>query len=106
MLLERDPQAYLIFDDPVLDKSFGPEIEPTRHQYSGNEKRVIRGIRVVSCVYVNPETEHFWVIDYRIFDPDTDGSTKIDHVREMLGSVAHRRLPYSTVLMDTWYATK
>jgi len=105
-LLERDPQAYLIFDDTVLDKSFGPEIEPTRYQWSGNAKDVIRGIGVVSCVYVNPKTEHFWVIDYRIFDPGTDGLTKIDHVREMLGSVAHRRLPYSTVLMDTWYATK
>lgn len=105
-LLERDPDAYLIFDDTVLDKSFGPEIEPTRYQWSGNAKEVIRGIGVVSCVYVNPKTEHFWVIDYRIFDPDTDGLTKIDHVRQMLGSVAHRQLPYSTVLMDAWYATK
>ena len=105
-LLERDPGAYLIFDDTVLDKSSGPEIEPARHQYSGNEGRVIRGIGVVSCVYVNPITEHFWVIDYRIFDPEGDGLTKIDHVRQMLGSAAHRRLPYSTVLMDTWYATK
>jgi hypothetical protein len=25
-LLERDPEAYLIFDDTVLDKRFGPEI--------------------------------------------------------------------------------
>jgi hypothetical protein len=105
-LLERDPEAYLIFDDTVLDKRFGPEIEPTRYQWSGNAKDVIRGIGVVSCVYVSPKTEHFWVTDYRIFDPDTDGLTKIDHVREMLGSVAHRRLSYSTVLMDTWYATK
>ncbi|CAN5651716.1 hypothetical protein BH20ACT11_BH20ACT11_00120 [soil metagenome] len=32
--------------------------------------------------------------------------TKIDHVRQMLGSVEHRRLPFSTVLMDAWYATK
>lgn len=105
-LLEHDPDAYLIFDDTVLDKSFGPEIEPTRYQWSGNAKEVIRGIGVVSCVYVNPKTEHFWVIDYRIFDPQTDGLTKIDHVRQMLGSVAHRQLPYSTVLMDAWYATK
>ena len=105
-LLERDPGAYLIFDDTVLDKSFGPEIETTRHQWSGNEGGVIRGIGLVSLVYVNPQTEHFWVIDYRIFDPDTDGLTKIDHVRQMLGLVAHRRLPYSTVLMDAWYATK
>lgn len=28
-LLERDPDAYLIFDDSVLEKSFGAEIEPT-----------------------------------------------------------------------------
>jgi hypothetical protein len=98
-LLERDPDVYPIFDDAVLEKSFGPKIEstpkiePTRYQWSGNAKDVIRGIGVVS-------------LDYRIFDPDTDGLTKIDHVRQMLGSVAHRQLLYSTVLMDTWYATK
>ena len=82
-MLEPDPQAYLIFDDTVLEKSFGPQIEVTRKQWSGNEKSVIRGIGVVSCVYVNPKTGRFWVIDYRIFDPDADGKTKLDHVREM-----------------------
>jgi hypothetical protein len=105
-LLELEPDACLIFDDTVLDKSFGPEIEPTRYQWSGNAKDVIRGIGVVSLVYVNPKTERFWVIDYRIFDPETDGLTKIDHVRQMLGSVEHRELEFSTVLMDSWYATK
>src|SRR3954452_19984473 len=105
-LLEPDPQAYLIFDDTVLEKSFGPSIEVTGKQWSGNDKSVIRGIGVVSCVYVNPTTERFWLIDYRIFDPDRDGKTKLDHVREMLGSVEHRGVPFETVLMDSWYATK
>jgi hypothetical protein len=105
-LLEPDPKAYLIFDDTVLDKSFGPKIEVTRKQWSGNEKSVIRGIGVVSCVYVNPETENFWVIDYRIFDPETDGKTKLDHVEEMLRSAEHRRMPFRMVLIDSWYATK
>jgi DDE superfamily endonuclease len=105
-LLEPDPEAYLIFDDTVLDKSFGPKIELTRKQWSGNEKSVIRGIGVVSCVYVNPKTENFWVIDYRIFDLETDGLSKLDHVEEMLRSAEHRRLPFRTVLMDSWYATK
>src|SRR5215210_518823 len=105
-MLEQDPAAYVVFDDTVLDKSFGPSIEPTRKQWSGNEKGVVRGIGVVSCVYVNPTTERFWVIDYRIFDPDGDGKTKLDHVREMLGSVAHRGVLFETVLMDAWYATK
>lgn len=105
-LLERNPDAYLIFDDTVLDKRFGPEIEPTRYQWSGNEGDVIRGIGVVSCVYVNPETERFWIIDYRIFDPDSDGKTKPDHVRQMLRLVEHRQVEFSTVLMDAWYASK
>jgi hypothetical protein len=105
-LLEPDPEAYLIFDDTVLDKSFGPSIEVTRKQWSGNDKSVIRGIGVVSCVYLNPTTGRFWVFDYRIFDPDADGKTKLDHVREMLGSVEHRGVPFKTVLMDAWYATK
>jgi hypothetical protein len=97
----------LIFDDTVLDKSFGPKIEVARKQWSGNEKGVIRGIGVLSCVYVNnPKTEDFWVIDYRIFDPDRDGKTKLDHVEEMLRSVEHRRVPFEKVLMDSWYATK
>jgi hypothetical protein len=105
-LLESDPKACLIFDDTVLDKSFGPSIEVTRKQWSGNEKSVIRGIGLVSCVYLNPETERFWVIDYRVFDPDADGKTKLDHVRDMLRSVSHRGVPFETVLMDSWYATK
>jgi DDE superfamily endonuclease len=105
-LLELDPKAYLIFDDTLLDKRFGPKIESARSQFSGNEKRPIRGIGVVSRAYVNPETENFWVIDYRIFDPETDGKTKLDHVEEMLKSVEHRRVPFRMVLMDSWYATK
>jgi hypothetical protein len=105
-LLEPDPQAYLVFDDTVLDHSFGPGIETVRRQWSGNKKSVIRGVGLVSCVYVNAHTGQFWVIDYRIFDPDADGKSKLDHVREMLKMTVHRQLPYQTVLMDAWYAAK
>jgi hypothetical protein len=47
---------------------------------------------------VNPTTERFWVIDYRIFDPETDGLSKLDHVEEMLRSAEHRRMAFRTVL--------
>jgi hypothetical protein len=104
--LITDPQGYVVFDDTVLDHSFGPHIEMVRRQWSGNKKSVIRGIGLVTCVYVNPQTEQFWVIDYRIFDPDTDGKSKLDHVREMLWMLQHRKLPFQTVLMDAWYAAK
>lgn len=100
-------QGYLIFDDTVLDKDTAAAIDLVRHQYSGNAKAVIKGIGVVTGVYVNPALDQFWLIDYRIYDPDGDGKTKLDHVREMLVNVVHqKRLPFYAVLMDTWYATK
>lgn len=104
--LALDNQAYLVFDDTVLDHNHGPSIEMVRRQWSGNQKRVITGIGLVSCVYVNPQTEQFWVIDYRIFDPQGDGKSKLDHVREMLSMAQHRKLPFQAVLMDAWYAAK
>ncbi len=41
-LIEREENAYLIFDDTVIDKRYSEEIELTRWQYSGNEQGVIR----------------------------------------------------------------
>ena len=62
-----------------------------RKQWSGNKKGVIRGVGV-SCVYVNPKTERVWVVDYRVFDPEADDKSKLDHVEEMLRSAEHRQL--------------
>jgi hypothetical protein len=98
----------LIFDDSVLDKNHSREIEGVYQQYSGNEHRIIRGIGLISCVYVNPETEDFWVIDYRIYDPETDGKNKHQHVSDMLDSCLEKcmkgELDFRAVLMDRWYA--
>jgi hypothetical protein len=105
-LLVPSQNGYLLFDDTVLDKRFGPKIEMTRRQWSGNAHAIIRGIGLVSCIYVNPELEQFWVIDYRLFDPQSDGKSKLDHMEEMLASVKARQIAFQTVLMDTWYATK
>ena len=64
-------------------------------------------IGIVNCIYLNPETEQYWIIDYCIFDPDRDGKTKLDHVAEMLRNIVlSEQLNFRTVLMDSWYATK
>ncbi|PSB22916.1 transposase [filamentous cyanobacterium CCP1] len=106
-LLQPSPNAYLLFDDTVLDKRHSTSIELTRRQYSGNEHRVLRGIGLVSCVYVNGETGQLWVIDYRLYDPDGDAQSKLDHVSDMLkGTIYSKQLPFQTVLMDSWYATQ
>ena len=100
-------EGYLVFDDTVLDKRYSFAIALVRRQYSGNAHGVIKGIDVVTCVYVNPKLDQFWLIDYRIYDPTGDGKSKLDHVQEMLShTVYHKQLAFQAVLMDTWYATK
>ena len=100
-------KGFVVFDDTVANKNFSQEIELVRHQYSGNAHRVIKGIGIVTCVYVNPDLDQFWIIDYRIYDPDGDGKTKLDHVQEMLLNCVHQKqLLFWAVLMDSWYATK
>lgn len=101
------PYGFLVFDDTVIDKNFSHKIELVRRQYSGNAHGIIKGIGVVTCVYVNPQLNQFWIIDYRIYDPAGDGKTKLDHVQDMLHHCVYaKQLPFWAVLMDTWYATK
>ena len=98
-------RGYVLFDDTVLDKPHSRRIELVCRQYRGNAHGMIAGIGLVTCVYVNPETDQFWLIDYRLLAPDTDGKTKLDPVVEMLAQLAPRDISYRTVLMDSWYAT-
>ena len=99
--------GFVIFDDTVIDKNFSHSIELVRSQYSGNAHGIIKGIGVVTCVYVNPEIDQFWIIDYRIYDPVGDSKTKLDHMQEMfLNCIYQKNLDFWSVLMDTWYATK
>jgi hypothetical protein len=101
------PYGFLVFDDTVIDKNFSKHIELVRSQYSGNAHKVIKGIGVVTCVYVNPQIDQFWIIDYRIYDPDGDGKSKLEHMKDMLiNCVYQKELPFWAVLMDSWYASK
>ena len=105
--LEQTPNGYVVFDDTTLDKKQAKKIALAKEQYSGNARGVINGIGVVTCVYVNPELDLFWLIDFRIYDKEGDGKTKLDHVQDMLSVLVHSRdVAFSTVLMDSWSATK
>ena len=101
------PNGCLVFDDSILDKNHSHSIELVRRQYSGNAHGLVKGIGMVNCLYVNPDTGHYWIVDYRVFDPEGDGKTKLDHVHEMLvAAIASKRLAFTRVLFDSWYATK
>ena len=45
----------------------------------------------MTCVYVNPTLDQFWIIDYRIYDPEGDGKTKLDHVQDMLTHCVYQK---------------
>ena len=104
--IDYDDEGYLIFDDVVLSKPHANAIEALRSQWSGSEKKVVEGIGIVTCLYVNPKTQEYWIIDYRIFDKDHNGKSKIDHLLEMLHTAYFKKqLPFGIVLMDAWYAS-
>ena len=105
--LKQASNGYIIFDDTVLDKKYAQDIALAQKQYSGNAHGTINGIGVVTCVYVNPELDCYWIIDFRIYDKQGDGKSKLDHVQDMLDVLVNsRNVVFSTVLMDSWYATK
>ncbi len=104
--IEYDDEGYLIFDDVVLSKAHAKAIEVLRSQWSGSDKKVVDSIGIVTCIYVNPKTQEYWIIDYRIYDKDHDGKSKIDHLLEMLHNAYFKKqLPFRIVLMDAWYAS-
>ena len=107
IVLDEAKYMYVLFDDTVLDKRHAKKIEMAQRQYSGNEHGVVQGIGLVNCIYVNFKRHEFWVVDYRIYDPNGDGKSKLDHVSDMLKGLVHsKQLPFQTVLMDSWYATQ
>ena len=53
-----------------------------------------------------PKRTPIGIIDYRLYDVDRDGKSKLQHLLEMLQN-AHfvKRLPFQTVLIAAWYAS-
>lgn len=101
------PDEYLLFDDTVADKNYSCAIELVCRKSSGNAHAIIKGIGIVTCVDVNPDTEQFWIIDYRIFDKAGDGKSKLDHMREMFNHTReHKQVPFRIGLMDSQVAPR
>ena len=95
----------LLFDDTTLNKEYSEHIELAQTQYSGAKHGLVTGIHIVTCVYVNPDSGDHWLIDYRIYNPESDGKTKIDHLIDMLDhTITYKKLPFRYVLFDSWYA--
>jgi hypothetical protein len=63
-------------------------------------------------VYINPELEQFWILDYRVYDKQTDGLKKTDQALEMIQyyqtmqKLHPERAPFRAVLIDAGYTCK
>jgi hypothetical protein len=79
-------------------------MELVKHQWSGNEGRVIPGIGVVNLVHT--DGEDYFPVDFRLYAKQMDGKTKNEHFRDMLRDAVHDKgLQARTILFDSWYAS-
>ena len=89
-------REYVLFDGTVFEQHRSWHIELVCRQYSSSVHSVMVGIGLITRMYVNFETNLFWLIDYRLFA--YNGRTKLEHVADMLTQLALRGIPYRTVL--------
>lgn len=94
-------QGCLILDDTVLDKPYARQMALVRYQYSGTHHGVVRGIGLINLLWT--DGQRLGPVDYRLYDPDGDGKTKLDHGRDMLSGAERRQFQPRYVLMDAWY---
>lgn len=81
--IDDSAEAFLLVDDSVQNKQYSQVIETVKLQYSGNEHGLVKGIGLVNLVHTNGCLGDFYPINYRIYNPDSDGKTKNDHFQEM-----------------------
>lgn len=95
--------GYLVSDDSVLDKRYSQENGLVKLQYSGNVHGLVKGIDLVNLLWT--DGDKFVPVDYRLYQPNSDGKDKNDHFQEMLKRARKRDFSPCYVLMDCWYGS-
>ena len=81
--IDDSEEAFLLVDDSVQNKQYSQAIETVKLQYSGNVHGLVKGIGLVNPVHTNGCSGDFYPVNYRVYNPDSDGKTKNDHFQEM-----------------------
>jgi len=93
----------LVIDDTTLVKPYSKNMDLVYRQWSGKQHQIVNGINLETVVWTN--NEFIILIDFRIYDIDTDGKTKNDHFLDMLNKAKERDFKPEFVLFDTWYSS-
>lgn len=96
-------QGVLIIDDSTLDKWYSQKMELVSRQWSGNHKRVVQGINLVTLLWT--DGERYIPVDYRLYHKKEDGLTKNDHFQAMMTTAFKRGFRPECVCFDSWYAS-
>ncbi len=66
----------------------------------------MRGIGVLNLLHTTGAGHAFYPINYRVYDPASDGNTKNEHFHELLiRALADKGLKARYILFDRWYAS-
>ena len=104
--IDDSEEAFLLVDDSVQNKQYSHAIETVKLQYSGNVHGLVKGIGLVNLVHTNGAMGDFYPINYRIYNPDSDGKTKNDHFQEMfLQAILNQGIKARNIAFDSWYAS-
>lgn len=95
----------LVVDDSVVDKPKMQKLGLARWQYSGAHHDVVQGIGLTTLLWTHDRNQDHIPVDYRLYDPDTDGKTKNQHFQEMAKTAAWRGFTPEYVLFDSWYTS-
>ncbi len=104
--IDDSEEAFLLVDDSVQNKKYSHQIEPVKLQYSGNEHGLVKGIGLVNLVHTNGSLGDYYPINYRIYNPDSDGKSKNDHFQEMFRqAIVNQKIKARNIAFDSWYAS-
>ena len=104
--IDDSEEAFLIVDDSVQNKQYSHSIEAVKLQYSGNVHGLVKGIGLVNLVHTNGAMGDFYPINYRVYNPDSDGKTKNDHFQEMFKQANEQQaIKARNIAFDSWYAS-
>jgi len=93
--------GYLIYDDTVIAKPFGNNIEGVGFYYDSAEGKSIRGLPLILIIYVYQQ--QVFILDVII---PGGGKTKNDIIRQCLKEYKEQGLKPYRVLFDNWYAAQ
>ena len=104
--IDDSEEAFLIVDDSVQNKQYSHSIETVKLQYSGNVGGLVKGGGLVNLVHTNGAMGDFYPVNYRVYNPDSDGKTKNDHFQEMFKqAIESQAIKARNIAFDSWYAS-